>query len=395
MAASFINRPQQAWGSGEQSLNDTTPCTCGSELQTGTRMASEESLQRSISLERKRTERSQRSFLLVLLDLELMLREHSGEQALTQILSVFSTSIRETDVTGWYKKDAILGVMFTEVATDRRAAIVGAILSRVNGLLYSTLSFYQFNQITISHYIFPEDWDCDVPQRPSAPTLYPDLDKRDHGSKFYLVAKRAIDLFGSGLGLLLLAPLFAVIALAIKATSKGPILFRQRRVGQFGKPFMFLKFRSMYLNNDPSIHREYVKQLISGKAERQSSDGQEAGVYKLTKDPRVTRIGAFLRRTSMDELPQLANVLLGDMSLVGPRPAIPYEVEAYQIWHRRRVLEAKPGITGLWQVSGRSRVGFDDMVRLDVRYAAKRSFWFDLKILFMTPRAVILGDGAY
>jgi lipopolysaccharide/colanic/teichoic acid biosynthesis glycosyltransferase len=395
MAASFINRPEQVWGSGEQALRDTAPCDCASELSAGARIVSEESFRRSISLERKRTERSQRSFLLVLLDLELMLREPGGDQALKQILAVLSTSVRETDVTGWYKKDAVLGVMFTEVATDARAAIVGAILSRVNGLLYSKLSFCDFNQITISHYIFPEDWDCDVPQRPSAPSLYPDLEKRDHGSKFYLAAKRGIDLAGSGLGLLVLAPLFAAIALAVKLTSKGPVLFRQRRVGQFGKPFMFLKFRSMYLNNDPSIHREYVRQLISGQAERQSSDGQEGGVYKLTKDPRVTRIGAFLRRTSMDELPQLINVLLGDMSLVGPRPAIPYEVEAYQIWHRRRVLEARPGITGLWQVSGRSRVGFDEMVRLDVRYAAKRSFWLDLKILLMTPRAVILGDGAY
>lgn len=395
MAASFINRPEQARSSGEQPLNESAACDYAPELRAGVRVASEESLQRSISLERKRTERSQRSFLLVLLDLELMLREPGSKQALKQILGVLSTSIRETDVTGWYKKDAILGVMFTEVATESRAAVVGTILSRVNGLLYSTLSFYEFNQITISHYIFPEDWDCDVPQRPSSPSLYPDLEKRDHGSKLYLAAKRAIDLAGSGLGLLLLAPVFAAIALAIKVTSKGPILFRQRRVGQFGKPFMFLKFRSMYLNNDPSIHREYVRQLISGKAERQASNGQEAGVYKLTKDPRVTRIGALLRRTSMDELPQLVNVLRGEMSLVGPRPAIPYEVEAYQIWHRRRVLDAKPGITGLWQVSGRSRVGFDEMVRLDVRYAAKRSFWLDLKILLMTPRAVILGDGAY
>jgi lipopolysaccharide/colanic/teichoic acid biosynthesis glycosyltransferase len=135
--------------------------------------------------------------------------------------------------------------------------------------------------------------------------------------------------------------------------------------------------------------------LIAGNAERQTAKGNGHGIYKLTKDPRVTRVGAFLRKTSLDELPQLINVLRGEMSLVGPRPAIPYEVEAYQTWHRRRVLEAKPGITGLWQVGGRSRVGFDEMVRLDVRYAAKRSFWLDMKILLLTPRAVIMGEGAY
>jgi len=135
--------------------------------------------------------------------------------------------------------------------------------------------------------------------------------------------------------------------------------------------------------------------LISGRAERKPSNGTNQGVYKLTNDPRVTSLGAFLRRTSLDELPQLYNVLRGDMSLVGPRPPIPYEVEAYETWHRRRVLEAKPGITGLWQVNGRSRVGFDDMVRLDVRYAATQSLWLDIRILMRTPRAVILGEGAH
>jgi lipopolysaccharide/colanic/teichoic acid biosynthesis glycosyltransferase len=173
--------------------------------------------------------------------------------------------------------------------------------------------------------------------------------------------KRAVDLTGSLIALVLLSPLFLGVALAIKLTSKGPVFFRQKRIGQYGVPFVFLKFRSMYVNNDASIHKTYVKQLIAGKAERHSVGGD--GVYKLTKDSRITRVGAFLRRTSLDELPQFINVLKGEMSLVGPRPAIAYEVEAYDIWHRRRVLEAKPGITGLWQVNGRIRVKFDDMGR--------------------------------
>ena len=153
----------------------------------------------------------------------------------------------------------------------------------------------------------------------------------------------------------------------------------------------------MYVDNDASVHKEYVAQLIAGHAQRNPSNGNThgAGVYKLTNDKRITRIGAVLRRTSLDELPQLLNVLTGEMSLVGPRPAIPYEVAAYQTWHRRRILEVKPGITGLWQVNGRGRVKFDEMVRLDLRYAKNWSPWLDLKILLRTPRAVLIGEGAH
>jgi lipopolysaccharide/colanic/teichoic acid biosynthesis glycosyltransferase len=151
----------------------------------------------------------------------------------------------------------------------------------------------------------------------------------------------------------------------------------------------------MYVNNDASAHKAFVRQLIAGQPAGNPSNGNGTAVYKLTKDPRITRVGAFLRKTSLDELPQFWNVLRGDMSLVGPRPAIAYEVEAYDIWHRRRVLEAKPGITGLWQVNGRSRIKFDDMVRLDLRYAKTWSPWMDLKILLRTPVAVVFGDGAY
>jgi lipopolysaccharide/colanic/teichoic acid biosynthesis glycosyltransferase len=152
----------------------------------------------------------------------------------------------------------------------------------------------------------------------------------------------------------------------------------------------------MYINNDASQHKEYVRQLIAGQAAKQPTNGHGngEGIFKLTNDPRITPVGSFLRRTSLDELPQLFNVLRGEMSLVGPRPPLPYEVEAYAPWHRRRLLEAKPGITGLWQVNGRSRVGFDDMVRLDLRYARNWSPGLDLKILLQTPRAVFGGTGA-
>jgi lipopolysaccharide/colanic/teichoic acid biosynthesis glycosyltransferase len=147
--------------------------------------------------------------------------------------------------------------------------------------------------------------------------------------------------------------------------------------------------------NDPRIHREYVRKFIAGKADPAGVGDNQNVVYKIQDDPRVTRVGKFLRKTSLDELPQFINVLKGEMSLVGPRPPIPYELEAYQIWHRRRVLEAKPGITGLWQVNGRSRLKFDDMVRLDLQYAKTWSLWLDIKILLQTPRAVLFGAGAY
>jgi lipopolysaccharide/colanic/teichoic acid biosynthesis glycosyltransferase len=151
----------------------------------------------------------------------------------------------------------------------------------------------------------------------------------------------------------------------------------------------------MQVNNDAAVHKAYVQTLIAGKAEKQPSNGNGKGVYKLTKDSRITSVGAFLRKTSLDELPQFVNVLRGEMSLVGPRPPIPYEVEKYDVWHRRRLLEAKPGITGLWQVSGRCRINFDDMVRLDLQYARNWSPWMDIKILARTPGAVVLGEGAF
>jgi lipopolysaccharide/colanic/teichoic acid biosynthesis glycosyltransferase len=182
----------------------------------------------------------------------------------------------------------------------------------------------------------------------------------------------------------------------IKLTSKGPVLFRQKRVGQYGRTFTFLKFRSMKVHNDHTIHKEYVTQFITSQLS-QRHNGQDAKpvIYKLTGDPRVTRVGKFLRRTSLDELPQFLNVLTGEMSLVGPRPPVPYEFGAYDIWHRQRMLAAKPGITGLWQVQGRSRVTFDEMVRLDLRYAKTASFWLDVAILLQTPRAVLTAAGAY
>ena len=355
----------------------------------------EEAFHRMISLERKRTERSRKPFLLMLLDMGDGLRSDKNGKALDKILSALSLSTRETDVTGWYKNNSVVGVMFTEFGAEDRNAILSTMMTRVSETLRNNLNSQQFGLISISFHLFPEEWNHDIPQRPSNPTLYPDLTRRDNARKFFCVIKRIMDIVGSAFALCLFAPLFLAVAIAIKLTSTGPVFFRQKRVGRHGEQFVFLKFRSMHVNNDASVHKEYVKQLIAGSAQSHPGNGNGNGVYKLTKDSRITRVGGFLRRTSLDELPQFINVLKGEMSLVGPRPAIAYEVESYEIWHRRRVLEAKPGITGLWQVNGRSRVKFDDMVRLDLRYAKTWSPWMDLKILLRTPVAVVFGDGAY
>lgn len=355
----------------------------------------EEAFQRMIAVERKRTERSRKPFLLMLLDAGDHQASGRNGKALDTIVSNLLLSTRETDVTGWYKDRATFGVIFTGLLADDKNSILSTILTKVSTTLRDKLTFEQFNQVSISFHFFPDDWNHDISGRPNNPALYPDLRSRDNGRRSLLAIKRLMDITGSALALLVCSPLFLVTALAIKASSKGPVFFRQERVGQYGRLFTFLKFRSMHINNDSSVHREYVTRLIAGQAERETSGGKAEGVYKLTNDRRVTRVGKFLRRTSLDELPQLLNVLEGQMSLVGPRPAIPYEVAAYDTWHRRRVLEVKPGITGAWQVNGRSRVKFDEMVRLDLQYARSWSPWMDIHILMRTPRAVLKGDGAY
>ncbi len=354
---------------------------------------SEEAFRAMISLERKRSERSQRPFVLLLIETG---RSQAGEKqgrVLLEMLGALQGATRETDVTGWYTTSSVVGVMFTEIVLDNNA-VLSTILARIGAVLRDRLDTEQFGRIKFSFHVFPDDWDSQDQERPSNPTLYPDIEKRNESNRFGRATKRMIDVLGSLALIALLSPVFLVIAAAIKLSSQGPVLFRQKRIGEHGTPFTFLKFRSMYVNNDASQHKEYVRQLIAGQASKQPANGTGEGIFKLTNDPRITPVGSFLRRTSLDELPQFFNVLRGEMSLVGPRPPVAYEVEAYAIWHRRRLLEAKPGITGLWQVQGRSRVGFDDMVRLDLRYARNSSPWLDLKILARTPKAVIAGNGA-
>lgn len=203
--------------------------------------------------------------------------------------------------------------------------------------------------------------------------------------------KRSSDLAIAALALLVAAPIWLLIALLIKLDSHGPVFYLQERVGMDGRIFLCYKFRTMLPGADSNVHREYQKQFIAGRAEANLGNGEQP-VYKFQSDARITRVGRWLRRASLDEVPQLFNVLRGDMSIVGPRPPIPYEVEDYELWHRKR-LDMKPGLTGLWQVSGRNRIPFEEMVKLDLYYIENWSLLLDLKIIMRTALVIIRGDG--
>lgn len=221
----------------------------------------------------------------------------------------------------------------------------------------------------------------------------------------YYTVKRVFDVLLASVALVLLAPLMAIIAVAIKLNSPGPIIYRQERVGSRRRvvgdrarwetySFTLYKFRTMRQEADTELHRAFVEAFIDGDVERMAAlNGNEDNVRKLTADPRVTWVGKYLRHLSLDELPQFWNVVKGEMSLVGPRPPLSYEVEKYRAWHHLR-FRAVPGLTGLWQVDGRSAVEFDEMIALDLLYIQRQSMWTDIKILFRTPAAVIRGRGA-
>ena len=346
-----------------------------------------------LTLERRRAERSGKPFVLMLLDANL--EYGSAAVILEEAAEVIMATKRETDLAGWYKKSDILGVIFTEVSIEGERPLTEILRTKFETALAKDLGREKAAKIAISLHVFPEIWDRNDSDWVADAKLYPDLNRGNSRKRMPLVIKRVMDVAGSAALLLALSPLLAAIAAIIKLTSKGPVIFEQERLGRFGARFKCLKFRTMFTNNDPKIHQEFIQQFISGKEECGKDNESQQAVYKIINDPRVTPIGAFLRKTSLDELPQFWNVLRGEMSLVGPRPPVPYEFEIYDIWHRRRVLDIKPGVTGLWQVSGRSRTRFDDMVRLDLRYCQTWSLWLDLKILTSTPRAVFGGDGAY
>lgn len=398
--------------------------------------------------ERLRAERSHSALGLVTIDfpgLVNALEDRGGPSPAAvsnALLDTLITSTRETDVRGWYEGDKI-AILVPYTDQDGTQALVQkltrVIASRLrprdtsNDMLLSKRlkGFFRicaldtdkkpldairehnlgrvedskssdvrrpFRREAVA--MAPQAFDCLQNQSGSAalaihwPFSFELLDYMS-SRQFNLKAKRMLDIVGALAGIVLFAPAMALIAVAIKLTSPGPVLFKQERMGLLGRSFTFLKFRSMKVGNDPSIHKEFVTKLIRGDIDNPNNQAEGSKVFKITDDPRVTQIGAFIRKTSLDELPQFFNVLLGDMSLVGPRPPISYECDEYRMWHCRRILEVKPGITGLWQTMGRSSTTFDEMVRLDLQYSRNWNVVMDVKILLKTVMAVFSGRGAY
>jgi lipopolysaccharide/colanic/teichoic acid biosynthesis glycosyltransferase len=363
--------------------------------EVSTRMIlSEDAFSSMLYLERRRAERGQKRYVLLLVDVKDAISDKQKNRTIELIGQTICSVTRETDLIGWYVYGHILGVIATEIGRATAVEVRAKMSQKFRAAFLEALGPNKASRISLSFHFYPEETEDGDFNDSSNSAHYPEFSRKKPTRKLALGFKRAMDIAGSAFALIILLPLFAILALAIKATSEGPVLFSQDRLGQYGKKFRFLKFRSMRQNCDSKIHQEYVSRFIAGQVTPGNSDGA-AATFKIQKDPRVTSVGRILRKTSLDELPQFWNVLIGEMSLVGPRPPLEYEFKAYDVWHRRRVLEIKPGITGLWQVQGRSRTHFDDMVRLDLKYARAWSIWLDMEILLRTPAAVVSGEGAH
>jgi lipopolysaccharide/colanic/teichoic acid biosynthesis glycosyltransferase len=329
---------------------------------------------RMVQREKRRTDRSHSALSLALLDVDA-----ARGPALESFLQSLSAMVRETDYLASIDDECIAVLLPDTGEVGLRSFLDKLALARPDHATTAVGATYPdtaFDRLVAERLGTPRSRHpvgADAPSVGRVPG-YP--------------LKRALDVLGALVALVVLSPLMLIVALLIKLTSPGPVIFRQARVGQGGRPFQMYKFRSMRTDMDDRAHREFVASLIDGKAP------PAGGQFKMKADPRITAIGRFIRKTSIDELPQFYNVLKGDMSLVGPRPPVPYEAERYKAWHRRRVFEMKPGLTGIWQVEGRSRVSFDDMVRMDLRYLDRCSLRFDISILLRTVIVVLTCEGA-
>lgn len=332
--------------------------------------------------ERKRTERNQQPFALIIIEIRSLVKS-KAKKDIRNLTAVLNECFREIDIQGWFKQHSVVGIICPGVAQE----CVNSLQQKVEAAMEKTLTPEFKCGLNVSYVCFPqtssETTDLSL-------SVYPEFKTTSPGKAVADICKRFMDVSVASIMLLMTMPLFIVFSIIIRIDSRGPVFFRQKRVGFGGRQFTFLKFRSMYMNNDESVHKAFVKEFIT---RQNSDDDNDKKTFKIVDDPRVTPIGRFLRKTSLDELPQLINVLRGDMSLVGPRPPIPYEVDEYRIWHRRRVMEIKPGITGFWQVYGRSVTTFESMVRMDIYYIKYRNLLLDILLLLKTP--LRLFKGAY
>lgn len=349
------------------------------------------SFKRMLALERKRADRSKRSFALVTLDVSGLKKEGKRLDPVISDMafSVLSGSLRETDVIGWHTMDSVFGVLLTEFGSHSLEEVVEMIRQKVEKELQSVFDNEIYKIINLDIHVYPASSN-EMSKEAFDQIFYPEVLSSDLHYKASAVVKRGMDIMISLALFLVIAPLMVILASLVKLTSSGPAFHTQIRQGQLNKEFVLYKFRSMYDGAGTEEHEAYVNEFIKGNSENLDDNG----VYKLTSDQRITPIGRILRKFSLDELPQFFNVLKGDISLVGPRPPLPYEIEKYDVWHKARVLEVKPGLTGLWQVDSRNQTTFDDMVRMDLRYARGWSFWKDIKLILRTPLVMFKGDGA-
>lgn len=352
-------------------------------------LLSRDVFRRIINRERDRANRTGEIFSLVVFNAP----DSNGKQKnLENLVNIVVRSMRSIDVLGWLD-DNHVGILLPETENSGAHKFVNKICTEAQSS--QDVSNYEV-------YTYPSDILTD-PENISFSRLPGDRQGRHFHwggwsfaktqqnvdyifSQTHMALKRGFDFLGAGVLLLLLSPLFFVISLIIKIASPGPVFFKQERIGYGGQPFTFLKFRTMCSGAASKKHQDYLASLIRGASDQ---DGDDAPMTKLDHDPQIIPCGNFLRKSCLDELPQLINVLRGEMSLVGPRPPIPYEVKEYCSWHRGR-FNAIPGMTGLWQVSGKNKLSFREMVRLDIRYSMDRSLFMDIKILFKTPMAILV-----
>lgn len=344
----------------------------------------EEAFTDFLQRERKRTERNEHPFALIMIDIKKLIKAKDKKE-IKVVVKTIGECFRDIDVLGWYKEKEIIGI----ICPDLLKQDVKPLKERIEKALEQAFPSQFREMFSISYLCFPRDIVKDNKEEGNREekrlAVYPEFQKKSMKMVVLDALKRTLDIIIASTLLFLCLPVMILIAILIKIDSKGPVFFKQKRVGLGGKEFTFLKFRTMYVNNDSSTHKDYVKKLIKGEIPKDTK------VFKIVDDPRITRVGKFLRKTSLDELPQFINVLKGDMSIVGPRPPIPYEVEEYKIWHLKRVMEIKPGITGPWQVYGRNTTTFDEMVRMDINYIKKHNPIMDIILMLKTPSSLIKG----
>ncbi len=357
-------------------------------------------LRRKIREEKIRACRTGRTFLLILFNPHKFLSQNgSGRGKFAETIArIMHEETKETNIIGewgeWDRKT--LGILLLDAPPESAFELINKLTSKIRAKGYKIIESPRKEIFKVFAF---QDGRRDKKPDNGNRGLALNRKVRDLSTFHNLEAhhellKRILDILVSTTLLALVSPVFLLFAILIKIDSPGPVFYRQRRIGKGGKPFTFLKFRTMHENSDENIHKEHVKQLMNGEAGLSSTGRTGEKSYKLTEDNRVSKLGKFLRKTSIDELPQLINVLKGEMTLVGPRPHPVYEAELYDLWHSYR-LNLKPGVTGLGQVYGRFNTDYEDVYRLDLQYFKNASFILDLKILLKTFSIVFSGRGAY